>query len=321
LWPFPHSTKQVPFLYSSVAQLFYTRGTLNIVEESWRHTNPVLHIVGWGGGGDGCVTFKFHFRSCLSSVCPTKIKKMKTETEQKKINNYLSHYDYNYNERWKFRGTTRWPRRHTGVPWTPVAHHCSTHIGLLTTLKHILYGTAAANGLVRPSPGRHINEYGAVVESYWQEKSEELREKPIPVPICPPQIRLDWPGREPGRRGEKPLMKLTKSKKRNVSWTISALLLTLSTSISAHIDHCCLKHRAIRKSKDALLTRGTLLLANTPMHHLPPYKLRASRSTDKRDLLLWANIFKVELHISVCQNNSSDIILWSGKDRTSHPSG
>jgi hypothetical protein len=32
--------------YSSVAQPFYTRGTLNIVEESWRHTNPILHIVG-----------------------------------------------------------------------------------------------------------------------------------------------------------------------------------------------------------------------------------------------------------------------------------
>jgi hypothetical protein len=31
----------------SVLQPFYTRGTLNIVEESWRHTNPNLHI--WGG--------------------------------------------------------------------------------------------------------------------------------------------------------------------------------------------------------------------------------------------------------------------------------
>jgi hypothetical protein len=30
---------------NSVAQRFYTRGTLNIVEESWRHTNPILHIV------------------------------------------------------------------------------------------------------------------------------------------------------------------------------------------------------------------------------------------------------------------------------------
>jgi hypothetical protein len=34
--------------YNSVVQLFYTRGTLNIVEESWRHTNPILHIVGGG---------------------------------------------------------------------------------------------------------------------------------------------------------------------------------------------------------------------------------------------------------------------------------
>jgi hypothetical protein len=32
---------------------FYTRGTLNIVEESWRHTNPILHIVGVGGVGVG----------------------------------------------------------------------------------------------------------------------------------------------------------------------------------------------------------------------------------------------------------------------------
>jgi hypothetical protein len=45
---------EMPFLvvYSSVAQPFYTRGTLNIVEniveESWRHTNPILHIVGGG---------------------------------------------------------------------------------------------------------------------------------------------------------------------------------------------------------------------------------------------------------------------------------
>jgi hypothetical protein len=38
----------VCFVWGSVAQPFYTRGTLNIVEESWRHTNPILHIVGWG---------------------------------------------------------------------------------------------------------------------------------------------------------------------------------------------------------------------------------------------------------------------------------
>jgi hypothetical protein len=36
--------------FTSVAQPFYTRGTLNIVEEPWRHTNPILHIVGSGGG-------------------------------------------------------------------------------------------------------------------------------------------------------------------------------------------------------------------------------------------------------------------------------
>jgi hypothetical protein len=36
---------------ASVSQPFYTRGTLNIIEESWRHTNPILHIVcvWWGG--------------------------------------------------------------------------------------------------------------------------------------------------------------------------------------------------------------------------------------------------------------------------------
>jgi uncharacterized protein (DUF779 family) len=37
-------------VYISVAQPFYTRGTLNLVEESWRHTNPILQIVGGGGG-------------------------------------------------------------------------------------------------------------------------------------------------------------------------------------------------------------------------------------------------------------------------------
>jgi hypothetical protein len=36
--------------YGSVAQPFYTHGTLNIVEESWRHTNPILHILGEVGG-------------------------------------------------------------------------------------------------------------------------------------------------------------------------------------------------------------------------------------------------------------------------------
>jgi hypothetical protein len=42
------------------------------------------------------------------------------------------------------------------------------------------------------------------VEWYWQGKTEGLGEKPVPVPLCPPQIPLDCPGREPGRRGERP---------------------------------------------------------------------------------------------------------------------
>jgi hypothetical protein len=42
--------RQLSSSYGSVAQTFYTRGTLNIVEESWRHTNPSLPIMGGGGG-------------------------------------------------------------------------------------------------------------------------------------------------------------------------------------------------------------------------------------------------------------------------------
>jgi hypothetical protein len=36
-------------VYTSVAQPLYTRGTLNIDEESWRHTPPFLHLGGGGG--------------------------------------------------------------------------------------------------------------------------------------------------------------------------------------------------------------------------------------------------------------------------------
>jgi hypothetical protein len=36
--------------------------------------------------------------------------------------------------------------------------------------------------------------YGAVVERYWQRKTEELGEKPVPVSLCPPYIphALTW---------------------------------------------------------------------------------------------------------------------------------
>jgi hypothetical protein len=42
--------------------------------------------------------------------------------------------------------------------------------------------------------GRWMNEYGALVEWYWQGKTEVLGEKTVPVPLCPPQIshRLTW---------------------------------------------------------------------------------------------------------------------------------
>jgi hypothetical protein len=35
----------------SFAQPFYTRGTLNIVEKAWRHTNPHFAYFFLGGGG------------------------------------------------------------------------------------------------------------------------------------------------------------------------------------------------------------------------------------------------------------------------------
>jgi hypothetical protein len=37
-----------------------------------------------------------------------------------------------------------------------------------------------------------------MVELYWQEKTEELGEKPAPVPLYPPKPHMDRPGREPG---------------------------------------------------------------------------------------------------------------------------
>jgi hypothetical protein len=49
--------QSVLFPQGSVAQPFYTRGTLNIVEESWRQTNPILHIV---VGGEMDVLFPIY---------------------------------------------------------------------------------------------------------------------------------------------------------------------------------------------------------------------------------------------------------------------
>jgi hypothetical protein len=41
---------------------------------------------------------------------------------------------------------------------------------------------------------RLINDYGTLVEWYWQGKTEVLREKPVPVPLCAAQILrgLTW---------------------------------------------------------------------------------------------------------------------------------
>jgi hypothetical protein len=36
--------------------------------------------------------------------------------------------------------------------------------------------------------GRCMNEYGSLVELYWQGKTEVLVEKPVPVPLCTAQI-------------------------------------------------------------------------------------------------------------------------------------
>jgi hypothetical protein len=39
-----------------------------------------------------------------------------------------------------------------------------------------------------------------LVEWYWHGKTEGLGEKAVSVRLCPPQIPLDWPGREPWPR-------------------------------------------------------------------------------------------------------------------------
>jgi hypothetical protein len=43
-----------------------------------------------------------------------------------------------------------------------------------------------------------------MVERYWQGKTEELGEKPVPVPLCPPQIPHSDPSTNSGLRGDTP---------------------------------------------------------------------------------------------------------------------
>jgi hypothetical protein len=47
--------------------------------------------------------------------------------------------------------------------------------------------TAATHGPVVYLSGE-VSEYGTSVEWYWQWKTEGLREKPVPLPLCQPQI-------------------------------------------------------------------------------------------------------------------------------------
>jgi hypothetical protein len=55
-----------------------------------------------------------------------------------------------------------------------------------------LCGTDAANWpFVHPQ--MIMSEYWATVEWYWQEKTEGLEEKPVPVPLCPSQIPYGLP--------------------------------------------------------------------------------------------------------------------------------
>jgi hypothetical protein len=45
---------------------------------------------------------------------------------------------------------------------------------------------------------------GAPLEWNWQGKTDVLEEKPVPVPLCPPQIPMHDPEFNPGLCGERP---------------------------------------------------------------------------------------------------------------------
>jgi hypothetical protein len=57
-------------------------------------------------------------------------------------------------------------------------------------------GTSATNWPSVPSPGDY--EYGEFCGMMIGRVNRSTRRKPAPVPICPPQIRHDLTGREPG---------------------------------------------------------------------------------------------------------------------------
>jgi hypothetical protein len=56
-------------------------------------------------------------------------------------------------------------------------------------------GTAAINRPILPAPGDYDDgEFGGMIGR----GNRSTRRKPVPVPLCPPQIPHDLTGREPG---------------------------------------------------------------------------------------------------------------------------
>jgi hypothetical protein len=103
-------------------------------------------------------------------------------------------------------------------------------------------------------------KWSPTVEWYWQGKIEELGEKPVPVPLCPPQIPLDWPGREPRRLTwamARPCSSVT-SRRYCVAckrvwyanpcyWNIPRVFLATCRILSCKLDVYCLGHPTSRK--------------------------------------------------------------------------
>jgi hypothetical protein len=59
-------------------------------------------------------------------------------------------------------------------------------------LKLRLWSAATGGHIVHPPDDMSVESEGGMI--YWKGKTEELREKPVPVPLCPPQIShgLTW---------------------------------------------------------------------------------------------------------------------------------
>jgi hypothetical protein len=58
-------------------------------------------------------------------------------------------------------------------------------------------GTATITWPIVPVPGDCEDGEVGGINGFWQ-GNRSTRRKPAPTPLCPPQIPLDRPGREPG---------------------------------------------------------------------------------------------------------------------------